>query len=276
MQRDTITFFKWIIPLSLAWGIAYPLTKLVTFSVSPILVSVARVIIGTIFFYFLGRGFSIGIKQFVNALFNVIILLASVNVGIYLSPSPGLVATMIYTQPIFVLVIELILGSKISLRGMSGVIIGVLGVLISATLSFNIGLLSGIMGSLSWAIGTVYYYRNLSKDNVIKLNAFMSLISIPFLSSLTPLDYYFNFSVTSVVLLLILALIAQVAGFYFWFNAVRDLGSVSASTGSLLVPVIAYLTSILILKVIPNVPEIIGLILILIGVYLSLNSRNGK
>lgn len=176
MQRDTITFFKWIIPLSLAWGIAYPLTKVVTFSVSPILVSVARVIVGTLFFYFLGRGFSIGIKQFVNALFNVIILLALVNVGIYLSPSPGLVATMIYTQPIFVLVIELILGSKISLRGMSGVVIGVLGVLISATLSFNIGLLFGIMGSLSWAIGTVYYYRNLSKDNVIKLNAFMSLI----------------------------------------------------------------------------------------------------
>ncbi|WP_422085914.1 hypothetical protein [Sulfolobus acidocaldarius] len=43
-----------------------------------------------------------------------------------------------------------------------------------------------------------------------------------------------------------------------------------------MVPVIAYLTSILILKVVPNVPEIIGLILILVGVYLSLNSRKGK
>ncbi|TRM74426.1 transporter, partial [Sulfolobus sp. B5] len=237
MQRVIVSFLRWILPLSVVWGLSFPLTKIITFSISPMIVSVARVAVGSIFFYLLGRGISIGIKQFINALLNFIIFLSFLNLGINFSPNPGLVAIMVYTQPVFVLLIEYFLGNRISTKGIIGVILGVIGVISSATLSFNLGLLFGIIASLSWAGGTIYYSRKLTNENLIKLNAFMTLISIPFLSALTPIDYYFNYNLFSLILLVILALLAQVMGFYFWFNGVKELGSIYASSGALLVPV---------------------------------------
>ncbi|TRM97607.1 transporter, partial [Sulfolobus sp. E1] len=82
-----------------------------------------------------------------------------------------------------------------------------------------------------------------------------------------------NYNLFSLILLVILALLAQVMGFYFWFNGVKELGSIYASSGALLVPVMAYVLSFLILKVIPTPVQIIGSIITLIGVYLTISSR---
>ncbi|MEM3270193.1 MAG: EamA family transporter, partial [Saccharolobus sp.] len=129
MQR--IAFLKWIFPLSIFWGLSFPLTKLVTYSVSPIIVGLVRVIVASVFFYLLSRGFSFGVKQVINALLNSAIFLIFLNLGVALSPNPGLVAIMVYTQPIFVLIIEWLTGSKVKIKGTIGVVLGVVGVISS-------------------------------------------------------------------------------------------------------------------------------------------------
>lgn len=273
MQRLVSSFIKWILPLSIFWGLSFPLTKIVSYSVSPMIISLVRVSVAGLFFYVLGRGFSIGFKQFINAVLNFILFLIFLNLGVFLSSNPGLVAVMIYTQPIFVLVIEWIMGSKVKIKGVIGVILGVIGVISSATLSFNLGLILGLLAGISWAGGTVYYSRYLAKEDLIKLNAFMALVSIPFLGLLTPLDYYFDFSIIVLGLLILLAILAQILGFFFWFNGIRELGSIYASSGSLLVPVMAYLLSFIILGVIPTISQIVGSIITLVGVYLTLTSK---
>ncbi|MEM3203945.1 MAG: DMT family transporter [Saccharolobus sp.] len=267
-----IAFLKWIFPLSIFWGLSFPLTKLVTHSVSPIIVGLVRVIVASVFFYLLSRGFSFGVKQVINALLNSAIFLIFLNLGVALSPNPGLVAIMVYTQPIFVLIIEWLTGSKVKIKGTIGVVLGVVGVISSVTLSFNLGIIMGLLAGISWAGGTVYYSRNLVKEDIVKLNAFMSAISIPFLALITPIDYYFNINPLSIALLIIIAILAQILGFYFWFNGVRELGSIYASVGSLLVPVMAYILSYIILGVVPTFSQIIGSIITLVGVYLALTS----
>lgn len=272
MSSTKLLFAKWMLPVAIVWGLSYPLTKLVTFYSSPMIVSATRVDIASIFFYALSRGLTVGFKQFINGLLNFVGLLTCLNLGVYFSPNPGLVAVMIYTQPLFVVVIESLLGNRVGLKGILGIILGVLGITVSAFLAFNLGLLIGLIGGLIWACGTVYYRRNLTKEDLVKLNAFMALTSLPILLALTPVDFHFELNLINVGLLVALALIAQVGGFYFWFNAVKYLGSVKASSGSLLVPVMAYVFSFVFFREIPTIIDIIGSAVTLIGVYLTMTS----
>ncbi|QXJ35485.1 putative integral membrane protein [Saccharolobus shibatae] len=106
----------------------------------------------------------------------------------------------------------------------------------------------------------------------MKLNAFMGVTSLPILLLLTPVGYHFVLSVINVGLLIALGLIAQVGGFYFWFNAVRYLGSVKAGSGSLLVPIMAYVLSFAFFREVPTPIQIIGSAITLIGVYLTMTS----
>ncbi|MCH4816347.1 MAG: DMT family transporter [Saccharolobus sp.] len=271
-SRTAYLFIKWMIPVAIVWGLSYPLTKLITVYSSPMIVSVVRVAIGSVFFILLGKGLSLGVKQFINGLFNFVGLLTFLNLGVYFSSNPGLVAVMIYTQPLFILIIEMIMGTKVKMRGIIGIILGVIGVTASAFLSFNLGLLFGLLGGVIWAIGTVYYRRNLVKEDLVKLNAFMGVTSLPILLLLTPVGYHFVLSVINVGLLIALGLIAQVGGFYFWFNAVRYLGSVKAGSGSLLVPIMAYVLSFAFFREVPTPIQIIGSAITLIGVYLTMTS----
>ena len=222
------------------------------------IISVARVAIGFVFFYLLGRGLVIGLKQFINGLLNFVGLLTFLNLGVFFSSNPGLVAVMIYTQPLFILVIESVLGTKVRTRGIIGVILGVIGITASAFAHFDLGLMFGLIGGIVWALGSVYYRRNLIKEDLVKLNAFMALTLLPVLLILTPISFHFTLSLSAIGLLILLGLVAQVGGFYFWFNAVKHLGSVKASAGSLLVPVTAYVLSFAFFRTIPTLVEIIG------------------
>jgi O-acetylserine/cysteine efflux transporter len=265
----------WLVPLVLAWGLAYPLIKLVSTSVSPIIISWFRVGVGAIFFLAAGRGLSVGVKQFVNGVIYFVIFMLLLNVGTSVSSSPGLAAVMMYTQPVFVIVIERALGTKLSSRTILGVILGFLGVLVSAaSVSFDLGILLTLMGGAVWAVGTIYYARNLEKENVLKLNAFMSVSALPIMLALTPFDYYFEFSVKIIILLLVLSVLAQALAYYLWFNVIRELGSVRASAGSLVTPVVAYAASYLILRTIPTPLEVVGSAITLLGVYLALSSKS--
>jgi len=271
-SRFSLLFLKWMTPVALLWGLAYPLTKLVSEYYSPMIISVARVAVALVFFYLLGRDFAIGLKQFINGLLNFVGLLTFLNLGISFSSNPGLVAVMIYTQPLFILIIESILGTKIRTRGIIGIILGVVGITASGFVHFDLGLMFGLIGGIVWAMGTVYYRRNLLKEDLVKLNASMTLTSLPVLLLLTPFSFQFTLSLSTIGLLILLGLIAQVGGFYFWFNAVKYLGSVKASTGSLLVPVTAYVLSFAFFRTVPTLIEIIGSAITLIGVYLTMTS----
>lgn len=278
MANTLITGIKWLIPLAIVWGLSYPLTKFISDSISPIIIAWVRIGIASIFFLILSNFKpSVGKKQFINGVLNTILFTLCFNIGTSISSNPALAAVMIYTQPLFVALMERLLGTKIPLRAIGGIILGFLGIILSiGSVSLDLGVLIALVGGIIWAIGTVYYSRNLSKQNVVALNAFMNITAFPFVLAITPLDYYFNFNLIAIILLIILGIISQAGGFYFWFNAIRDLGSIRASTGSLVVPVAAYILTFAILRILPTPLEILGSIITLIGVYLTISYKLQK
>lgn len=264
----------WLFLLLSAWGASYPLVKLLSVFVSPIIIVSFRLFVAAVFFLALGRGLSVGLKQFINGVIYFVLFMLLLNVGTSLSSSPGLAAVMIFTQPLFVLLLERFLGVTFSIRTLVGVLVGFAGVFASAASTrFDLGIVLALFGGFAWAIGTVHYSHNLVGEDIVKLNAFTAISSLPLVLALTPLDYYFSLNIKVLILLIVLGISAQAFGYYLWFNLIRELGSVKASAASLLTPVAAYALSYLMLHVVPTIRELAGSAITLVGVYMALTGK---
>ncbi|SMD31535.1 DMT family transporter [Picrophilus oshimae] len=264
--------YVYLIFLGIIWGLTYPLTKIIAVYISPIIITWTRIGIAALFFFLISRGYQYGKKEVINALLNVIAFMVFLNVGVSISSNPGLAAVMRYTQPLFVIIIEMILGIHVSFRYMAGILIGFAGIALSVTSArFDPGVLISLLGGISWAGGTVYFSRNLKSANNIKLNAFMNAFALPIVLAITPAYFYFKYSLY--IILILLGILAQAVGFYLWFSSIKLLGPIKASAGSLIVPVFAYIMTFIILGIYPNMLEIIGSIITLAGVYITLSIK---
>ncbi|WP_246252908.1 DMT family transporter [Acidianus brierleyi] len=259
-----------IIGVIIVWGLSFPLSKLALYYMSPFILTFFRFSIGGVLLLIYARGIVFGKKEAINAILNMSLFVILLNLAINLSSNPALASVLIYTQPIFVVVIIRILGERINLLQLLGVIIAFSGIFISVDSGdFNIGSLIAVLAAILWAIGTVYYRRNLIKESVTKLNAFMSLFSALFALPTIGIDFRFTFNVYGILFAIGVAIIAQAMGFIFWFSSIKNLGPLTSSTMAILVPVSAYVFSFLILGKIPSYFQILGSTLALIGVIIS-------
>ncbi len=267
---STIKGYLSILGVIIVWGFSYPLTKLALNYMSPFVLTFFRFLIGGVILLIYAKGMVYGKKQITNTLLNVAFFVILLNVAINLSYNPALASVLIYTQPIFVIIILRLLGERIYTLQLAGVIIAFLGIFISVdSANFNLGSLIAILAAILWAVGTVYYKRNLNNENILKLNAFMSLFSSIVALPTIGIDYYFVYSIYGILLAISVAIVAQALGFMFWFTSLKTLGPITSSTMSILVPVSAYLFSFLMLDEIPNLYQIIGSSLALLGVLIS-------
>jgi len=104
------------------------------------------------------------------------------------------------------------------------------------------------LSGLSWALGTIYYAYRVRERSVITVNASMMAISIPVVAALVPLDYSLHITIESLLLLFLLALLAQVIGFLLWFKALSMIQPSLASSILLLTPVAALIFSSIMLR----------------------------
>ncbi|WP_369610795.1 DMT family transporter [Sulfurisphaera javensis] len=260
-----------ILGVVLVWSSAYPLIKIALMYMSPIILAIIRLTIGGLILLIYGKGLIYGIKEFIGALLNVAIFMIFLNLGVLLSTNPALSATLIYTQPVFVAIFNYFLfKERIGKLRFLGIIIAISGAIYaSGNISINIGALISLLGGFLWAIGTVYYRKYLLDKDVIKLNSFFALVSVPVLLPLVPYQNYFRFSLLGIFTAIIIGLTAQAMGFILWFTSVKTLGAFKSSSLSLLVPALSYFFSYLILGDIPTITEILGSSLVLIGVILT-------
>ena len=263
-----------IIGVILVWSSAYPLIKIALAYMSPIVLAIIRLAVGGFILAIYAKGFIYGIKEFIGAILNVSLFLILLNFGVMFSPNPALSATLIYTQPVFIVILNyFVFNEKVNLAKILGVIIAISGAIYaSGSLKINLGALISIIGGFIWAVGTVFYRKFLINKDVVKLNSFMSLVSVPILFLFLPLNYYFKFSIEGILMAIILGITAQALGFIFWFISIKNLGSFKASVLSLFVPPFSYIFSYLILGAIPTVEEIVGSSLVLLGILLTFKS----
>jgi len=264
-----------IITVILVWSSAYPLIKIALDYVSPIVLAVIRLVTGGIILTVYGRGLSYGKKEMIGGLINVALFMLFLNFGVMLSVNPALSATLIYTQPIFLVILSAIfLSKKPSVLQLLGVIIAISGAIYSAGITgFNLGSIISLIGGLIWAIGTLYYQVFLIEKDVIKLNSFMALFSALFLLPFTPINFYFKFTISGILVAVIIGITAQAIGFIAWFNSIKQLGSFLSSSLSLLVPAMSYLFSFIMLDEVPTFQQLLGSAIVLLGVFLTIISQ---
>jgi drug/metabolite transporter (DMT)-like permease len=264
-----------IITVILVWSSAYPLIKIALDYVSPIVLAVIRLVTGGIILTVYGRGLSYGKKEMIGGLINVALFMLFLNFGVMLSVNPALSATLIYTQPIFLVILSAVfLSKKPSVLQLLGIIIAISGAIYSAGITgFNLGSIISLIGGLIWAIGTLYYQVFLIEKDVIKLNSFMALFSALFLLPFTPINFYFKFTISGILVAVIIGITAQAIGFIAWFNSIKQLGSFLSSSLSLLVPAMSYLFSFIMLDEVPTFQQLLGSAIVLLGVFLTIISQ---
>lgn len=254
-----------------AWGSSYSISKVAMYYMSPFVLTMYRFGFGGLLLYLIGRGLVINRRYVINALLNGALFVVFLNLAIKYSSNPALVSVLVYTQPIFVLILSIALyGEKPTALQVVGIIIAFSGLLIAVGVySFDIGDAIAILGGFIWALGTHYYRRNLVHEDLIRLNASMAVISALIAAPTLIINPHMELTLNAVAWGIIVALVAQVMGFLLWFLGVKDLGPVTASSISILVPASAYLFALLILGKVPTEMEVIGSAITLTGVLIS-------
>jgi len=253
------------------WGSAYPLTRIVAFYFSPFIIAEGRVLIGFLVIYTIARNVKMGLKEAIAGILNLLFPVACLNLGVILSENPGLVATFIYTQPIFAVVFSyVLLQERLKSLQIIGTFIGFIGVLIAAgSTSFDLGSLVSIAGGFTWAVGTVFFKKYLQNEDLLLVYSSMSLFAFLFFIPLTVINFYYTINLYAIGLLVLLAVSAQGIGFLLWFLLIKTTGVAKASTTVLLVPACSYCVSYLLLATVPTISNVVGSALVLFGVLLS-------
>ncbi len=189
----------------------------------------------------------------------------------------GISAVISYTQPIFVFCLSaLFLRSEARMNKLLGVIVGFCGVIfLSITESTSLGILPRsvillVLGAFLWAVAIVYYKISLSHIDPVVTTVFQLLVGSLVLAPLIQASEGFSFPLTRtyVALILFLSVVNTAAGLTLWLYLVREEDVTLLSSSSFAIPMVAVILGAVFLGESVELPALIGIIMILSGVYL--------
>ncbi len=276
---------NWLIFMSVVfiWGSNWSVMKTALSFVGPLNIVFQRLLFSSIVlfpFLFLS---SFRIPKDKNTLRRLFIL-SIINICIAISTHTGLVheksgigAVLTYTQPLFVFCLAVpFLKEKPSSGRILGILFGFSGVIIlflRKELSFsNFTYQSFLMiiGAFLWAVSIIYYKKFLSHVNPIVTNFFQQSIGAAFVSVLSFRTEGFTFplNINYLFLVLYMSLASSTLAMTLWVFLLREEEATVLSTASFIVPAIALILGNLILNESLGIVSILGIALILSGIYL--------
>ncbi|MGC8566985.1 MAG: DMT family transporter [Caldisphaera sp.] len=191
--------------------------------------------------------------------------------------SPAVSAVLSYTMPLFSLIFaNAMLKEKATLLEITGLIIGFLGIGIYGyplVKGFTkIGVVLTIINAIFWALFSIYY-RKLSNYDPISLNATQFLLGSLFMGIVSIFtsykDFYFYWNVKLLESIIYISTIGGAFQFLVW-NYMLRLERVNRVTMlAYIVPIGTTIAQAFLFKKIPNIIEIFGLFVIIIGVIIS-------
>ena len=196
----------------------------------------------------------------------------------------GIGAILAYTQPLFVFCLcAIFLRSEAKPVRFLAAFMGFLGVIVlsigrtgSVLMSANIGDVMLLLGAFLWAVAIVYYKKSLSDVD----SAFASVIQQAFgVAIVTPLALGvegFSFPLTQSYLIMIsyLGIFGSGITVYLWLFLIREEDVTVLSLSSFLIPMIAVFLGWLLLAEEVRAISLLGIGMILAGLYLT--NRSGS
>jgi drug/metabolite transporter (DMT)-like permease len=268
--------------LILMWGLSWSVIKIGLDYIHPIFFAGLRTLIGGIvltLFALLKRD-PLSFKStwhiyIISSLFNVILFFGLQTVALQFLPS-GLLAVLVYFEPILVgFLAWLWLGENISVRKVTGLVLGFLGVL---AVSFNglfgklsaLGIVLGLAAAIAWAIGTVYLKRvqnQVSQLWLVSLQFIFGGIVLTGTGALTE-PVTIHWTVPFWLSLLYCCFVGVALSWVTWLALVRR-GEVSrVASYTFFVPLLSVVIGTLWLHEALTAGLFVGLVLIVAGIYL--------
>lgn len=200
---------------------------------------------------------------------------ASTYMGLVHAAS-GIGALLTFTQPLFVFCLSaLFMRSEAKAGRLLGAFLGFSGVVvISIGKSSELGVFAYselllLIGAVLWAVAVVYYKIALSHVDPVLTNAVQQAVGVVVLAPLASLEgLRFPFVAPYMLMLFYSAVLATCMGQTVWLHLIREEDVTVLSSSSFLIPVVAMFLGWLILGENVEAESILGMGLILAGVYL--------
>lgn len=284
--RDVAAF----ISMSSFWALNYPLLKFGLKLEPPVYILLFRVIFAAIFsLVLLSRNFSIPRDLKTHAsiavvgMLNVVLFMGFWFTGEQTEPS-SISSIIVYTYPILAMAFSTVfLTERPGKFKVVGTAIGFLGIVVvfadQLYIKPGVGLLFLIAAAISWAVGTIFFKRKLAAKNVLAVNAFQFIYSLPVIAVwgfLTePLSVH-GLNPQFLVITLYMGSLGSALAYFIYFHLFRKYNVSSISAFFFTVPALSLVFSYLINGETNTVFTYAGFALISAGIYLTSRNSGGR
>lgn len=275
------------------WGFSYLSMKVIVNEINPILAALYRyifasLILGIVFF---AKGKKIRIHKedrfhiVITGLLGITLYFIFENIGVKYTTTAN-VALILATIPVFTLLIENKRNSvRTPMKQFIGIVMSIVGIgmiiLVKDRITFSLegsfGDLMIMLASLSW-VGYTYFLGHLKGEyDGLELTFYNTFIGTVFLMPALIFTGVQPLSSSALFHLLYLAVVCSGIAFAMYLYSLKTLGPVIVNTYINIQPVVTVIISIFILKEKLYPVQILGSVLIIIGVYIvSLYSDYSK
>ena len=260
------------------WGLNFVALKITVLSLTPIFLAGLRFFLISFPWIFFVKKPKVSNKQFFSLPITLGVLQYSLlYYGMSTGLSAGLSAVILQTQSFFTVIMSaFLIKEKFSLNEITGLIIGMLGVIILLTYNDGDFKLEAIFiilaAAMSWGVANIQL-KNLGNINMISFLIWISplasilLFIISFIlefDSLLKIDFP-NIEIKVFLSIFYTAYISTVIGFTMWQYLLNKYKSIQITTYGLLVPVTGSIFGYIILNEVLEIYQIISGIIIIIG-----------
>ncbi|MDP8012063.1 MAG: DMT family transporter [Thermoplasmata archaeon] len=277
--RDAVLF----VFMSLFWSINYPLVKIAVLYENEYYLLFFRILFALILSLILfpkslkvGKSFKTHLKFLVIALLNIVGFMEFWFIG-EMSESASISSIIIYTYPVFVVLLSIpLLNEKVKKLNLSGSFIGLAGIVLIFFQEMQIksiyGLIFLFLGSLSWSFGTIFYKKYMNEIEPVKVNTMQFVYALPitFIIALIsgPLIIG-NLNIEYLSITAYMGMLGTSMAYFIYLHLFRKYNVSEISSYLFIVPAFSVIISAIFLKEILTGLNLIGFILLIIGIYLS-------
>ncbi|MCM3729559.1 DMT family transporter [Neobacillus cucumis] len=189
--------------------------------------------------------------------------------------SAGLTSVLTYSMPLFLSLMAhyFIPGEKLTTRKTGGILIGVLGLFLAMDIQFGETIWAPILAlssAITWALSSFIFKTKLQGCDTVQFTTWQMAAGAVglFLYSFSFEHGQSHWSLMAVVYLLYSGILASALAFVIWSHILSKMKASKASISLLIVPVVGTLSGALFLKENLNAIALLGVILVLSGVWL--------
>lgn len=267
--------------ICLIWGFNFVIMKLGNDAFPPVMFAAYRFLLGAIVLF----GFTYfkkiplpGKRELKWYILCGILQTTYFNIAIQISLnylSAGLTSVLTYSMPLFLSLIAhyFIPGERLTASKTGGILIGIIGLYVAMDIHLGESIWAPILAlssAVTWALSSFIFKKKLQGCNSIQFTTWQmgaGAIGL-FLYSFSFEHGASHWSLKAVVYLLYSGILASALAFVLWSNILSKVEASKASVSLLIVPVVGTLSGFLFLKEDLRPITLIGIILVLSGVWL--------